>query len=362
MKKFLSILSLILIMFVFVSCVEDDDLEEGLSGDTAPEETGDTVPSDPTDTAPAETGDTDTADPTDTGDTAAPVDPADTGDTGSTPTDPGDTGSSQPDPGCQRNCDGKQCGPDGCGDICGICGEGTRCNMNSFQCECLPTCDNVTCNNDDGCGGKCKCSDNFKCNDETNLCECEPNCEEKQCGDDGCNGTCGTCTADEVCTKDQICKGCTTVTLPPIATAKNANNYIHFNTTAGAYEPNTGDTSKDDEYGFIFKSSAVKTGVAVDLSTSIDHCLGTDSTRDADFMCFFMLEDYKASSEPKRFLPKTGTVTVNSFSSSGPKINVDLSGIKMYEMVEEVHSALNKEYYFVPDGDCIVVKDTTLEK
>ena len=91
MKKFFTLLSLILAMFFFVSCGSDDDED---TTDTAnnndPTDTSDTTPADP-----ADTGDTDTtpSDPTDTGDTT-PSDPTDTGDTTpsdpTTPTDPTD--------------------------------------------------------------------------------------------------------------------------------------------------------------------------------------------------------------------------------------------------------------------------------
>ncbi|MBO4711774.1 hypothetical protein J5681_07665 [bacterium] len=120
MKKLFTLLSLILAMFVFVSCASDDEDStdsDSASGKTCessedcpinytcdlnkkictknPEDTGDTTPSDPTDT-----GDTTPSDPTDTGDTT-PSDPTDTdnGDTGNNdPADSGDTGNNQPDP------------------------------------------------------------------------------------------------------------------------------------------------------------------------------------------------------------------------------------------------------------------------
>lgn len=359
MNKFLTILSMLLTIFVFVSCVEDDDLEEGLSSDTTPAETSDTTPADPADSGDTgQTGDTTPTDPADTGDTV-PADPSDTGDTSTTPTDPADS-----DGQCEPQCGGKECGSDGCGGLCGQCPATHTCNFTTNVCVCNnPQCDNITCGNDDGCGGICNCSGNFKCNTGTNLCECEPNCDGKQCGDDGCGGSCGECAGDETCTAAQICKGCTKVTLSPVAESKNANGYLHFKTLTNAYTPNTGDTSQDDLYTLSFKSSVVKAGDTVDLSTSIDHCNGKDLMRDTNTLCFFINEDHKASSDPKRFLPKTGTITINSVSTT-PKINAELQGIKMYEMVEEVHGALDggTKYYFVPDGDCIIVENTTLEK
>lgn len=36
---------------------------------------------------------------------------------------------------CQPQCDGKQCGPDGCGGNCGACPSGTTCNAGAGKCE-----------------------------------------------------------------------------------------------------------------------------------------------------------------------------------------------------------------------------------
>jgi hypothetical protein len=56
---------------------------------------------------------------------------------------------------CTPNCTGKQCGPDGCGGVCG------------------------------GCVGRQVC-------DADGVC-CLPNCFDRVCGPDGCGGSCGTC-------------------------------------------------------------------------------------------------------------------------------------------------------------------------
>ena len=97
MKKFLSLLPLILAMFIFVSCVsDDDDIEE--TSDTGSDTSDESGNEGGTDT----TADTAPSDPT--GDHENPTDPSD-------PTAPSDPG----DPGCKPNCEGKQCGSDGCG-------------------------------------------------------------------------------------------------------------------------------------------------------------------------------------------------------------------------------------------------------
>ena len=60
------------------------------------------------------------------------------------------------------NCQGKECGDDGCGGVCGTCA-----------------------------GPQDACVEG--------SCKCQPACEGKECGDDGCNGTCGSCFPGQVC-------------------------------------------------------------------------------------------------------------------------------------------------------------------
>ncbi len=64
---------------------------------------------------------------------------------------------------CIPACDGKACGPNGCGGTCGECSEGTTCEDTA----CVPV-------------------------------PCEPVCAVA-CGDDGCGGSCGSCLAEQEC-------------------------------------------------------------------------------------------------------------------------------------------------------------------
>mmetsp|Transcript_22921 Transcript_22921/g.54306 ORF Transcript_22921/g.54306 Transcript_22921/m.54306 type:complete len:370 (+) Transcript_22921:114-1223(+) len=68
---------------------------------------------------------------------------------------------------CQPNCDGKQCGDDGCGHPCGYCSEGHAC----VQDQCV-----------------------------------ERQCHNKDCGPDGIGGVCGYCPTGQMCDATaQIC-------------------------------------------------------------------------------------------------------------------------------------------------------------
>ncbi len=126
----------------------------------------------------------------------------------------GDGGESQ----CTPSCDGRQCGNNGCGGVCGVCESGDYCDkgvccpigysadpngMCTKQCSHEENCIGKQCGSD-GCGGTCtlpgktgNCKtdfgENFFCNSNQICEECIPNCAGKQCGSDGCGGTCGDC-------------------------------------------------------------------------------------------------------------------------------------------------------------------------
>lgn len=73
---------------------------------------------------------------------------------------------------------------------------------------CLPACEGRECG-PDGCGGNCgpACGQGWVCDDEGMCIACEPNCADKSCCDeDGCGGNC----ADALCLVDQVCdpSGC----------------------------------------------------------------------------------------------------------------------------------------------------------
>lgn len=65
---------------------------------------------------------------------------------------------------CAPSCDGIECGPDGCGGVCGTCPEAA------------PLCEDGAC-----------------------VVDCEPACDGKECGWDGCDGVCGHCIEGALC-------------------------------------------------------------------------------------------------------------------------------------------------------------------
>ena len=73
---------------------------------------------------------------------------------------------------------------------------------------CEPACEGLVCG-DDGCEGTCgECDDDKMCSADQTECVCAPDCEGKVCGDDGCGGMCGTCMYGE-CAADQSACDCT---------------------------------------------------------------------------------------------------------------------------------------------------------
>lgn len=110
--------------------------------------------------------------------------------------------------GCQPSCQGKACGPDGCGGSCGTCPAGYGCVNGNCIKECTPKCEGKLCG-DDGCGGSCgKCPEGYSC-DAFGKCQplCTPSCAGKECGPDGCGGSCGQCTQGKTCTNGKCTGG-----------------------------------------------------------------------------------------------------------------------------------------------------------
>ncbi len=131
------------------------------------------------------------------GDTAAQGDMETSGDVAA---DEGDVASpldTLADWGCQPDCDGLECGSDGCGGSCGTCEKGRFCVEGECSDTCLPDCGGRECG-DDGCGGSCgNCPAVAPICTAEGMCakDCKPACEGKECGDDGCGGSCGKCPA-----------------------------------------------------------------------------------------------------------------------------------------------------------------------
>jgi MYXO-CTERM domain-containing protein len=130
---------------------------------------------------------------------------------------------------CFGSCSGKECGDDGCGESCGGCKSGQHCSEG----QCQPDCDGVPwegccdgtslsyCDGEDlvveDCEGNLACGwkgEFYDCgtaggDDPEGLfaisCEgyCEPKCGEKVCGPDGCGGSCGDCGEGDACLKGE---------------------------------------------------------------------------------------------------------------------------------------------------------------
>jgi hypothetical protein len=107
---------------------------------------------------------------------------------------------------CTPDCAGKDCGPDGCGGVCGTCYGDDVCDDTGWCC--WPNCSFNDCG-DDGCGGSCgTCPGGETCDFGTCTTDgCVADCFGRQCGDDGCGGSCGNCAADQTCASVGVCFG-----------------------------------------------------------------------------------------------------------------------------------------------------------
>lgn len=146
---------------------------------------------------------------------------------------------------CAPACGEAECGPDGCGGVCGVCDGGQACVDGACAClpawttaccgsarcaldscgqitevveacphgcagdACLPCvadCDGRVCG-PDGCGGSCgDCPDDAVCTVTGACVACVADCDGRVCGPDGCGGSCGACSDGVVCTGDGRCE------------------------------------------------------------------------------------------------------------------------------------------------------------
>ena len=111
---------------------------------------------------------------------------------------------------CQPDCAGKECGTDSCGGSCGDCTDGLNCNDG----ECAPEACDANCNNKDcgsnGCDGVCGAhlggcpSPQDIC--FQGVCTCQPACDGKDCGSDGCGDSCGSCPDGKPNCTNNLCE------------------------------------------------------------------------------------------------------------------------------------------------------------
>ena len=184
---------------------------------------------------------------------------------------------------CVPRCEGRACGADGCGGVCGTCGADEQCASDSTcQCThaacagaccaegdvcyesacCAPSCVGRDCGGD-GCGGACgSCGDNATCVGTGCRCDfaacgdvccprddtcylgscCTPDCAGRECGPDGCGGVCGTCDAGLSCSLTSVC-----------APWQRGNTHTHSNLSDGDASPEqVAQTYQGLGYNFLF--------------------------------------------------------------------------------------------------------------
>ena len=157
---------------------------------------------------------------------------------------------------CKPDCNGKVCGSDGCGGVCGPTDDGS-CPMaqrwawynssskdfgwklmnkpqqcSNGQCVCQPYCTNKTCG-DDGCGGICgSCGQGEFCNQ---LEQCQNKCLGLVCGANPVDGaSCGTCSSG-ACIDGQCTSGKTNI---QVSADNGHTTYLNGVEVSGHLYPN----------------------------------------------------------------------------------------------------------------------------
>jgi len=107
--------------------------------------------------------------------------------------------------GCVADCEGRECGSDGCGGSCGSCGSGEVCNSG----QCIPT--------------------------------CTPDCSGRECGPDpNCSISCGTCPAGESCNLWGICESEVLDVAPVLSGSSQSTGEINLSWTYNFVSPMSG--------------------------------------------------------------------------------------------------------------------------
>jgi hypothetical protein len=206
-----------------------------------------------------------------------------------------DEGGTDPD-GCVPQCDGKQCGDDGCGDICGHCYtmEGAL--------------------NDDLCLPDQTCT----------VC----GCGEKECGVDACGSPCGQCPSFHTCSVDGLCD--------LDAASCGATGFAGATQEAKA---------KGDNAGFSLKYSGTvtKDGAAYTLYLDIDsrNNLGGPTgpgTFKAQFKNFeqgglWLYAKVLSDGVESWYTPSFGDIVIQSLDSQGGQFKAVLDKVVLQEVV-----------------------------
>jgi len=103
---------------------------------------------------------------------------------------------------CIADCDGKECGDDGCGGSCGSCSLPEVCKNNT--CGSIGILEEIEIIDPDP-------QPEFAPIEMEIIPLCIADCDGKSCGDDGCGGSCGSCFIMQDC----VAGVCTTKTFEP---------------------------------------------------------------------------------------------------------------------------------------------------
>jgi hypothetical protein len=264
-KLFLLLMAAMLALTV-AACESDDGGQGGSRG-------GDTSGGKDTQTPQADT--TANGDVVD-GDTTTTPDGVMTDDTGET---------------CVPQCDGKQCGPDGCDGFCGACDDGAVCDAAG---QCVPS----------GC-----------------------DCAGMACGDDGCGGSCGDCAAGTACEANQCV---------PVATGTCTQTGFEKAGEQVQHDPNQSYVV----YSAVNSATAPQDAILVESYQSAPYNgptgPGTFTLTGENYadcgLCVRMSGGCTESGCTKQYLAKSGTVDITELNTDGGKFAVTLTDVQFEEV------------------------------
>ncbi|MDH5672577.1 MAG: S8 family serine peptidase [Myxococcales bacterium] len=106
---------------------------------------------------------------------------------------------------CEPQCEGKVCGPDGCGGSCGECGGGELCDgWSCIEDPCVELAEGAECNDADPCTVADRCIGG-RCAGEVASCDDDNGCTVDSC--DGAQGGCVHRWREGCCRHDADCEG-----------------------------------------------------------------------------------------------------------------------------------------------------------
>lgn len=258
----------------------------------------------------------------------------------------------------ESKCGEKICGKDEAGIECGGCGSSERCSIDQTQCIAC-SCEGRECGSD-GCGGLCGlggCGDGQGCNAEGKCVPCT--CEGKVCGINECGSYCGNAESGKDGCRDQICSAdqtqclevqCTAITLSDLVLTSAADPAHNFLDYAAEYSPNGGSSKNHFSLKISKPSSA---SLTIDLAHYPFNTCTREKPDNEYGVCAF-IKEYTGEIVTKLYYAKRAFLHI-------PSINPNGSFIATVPFQQPVFVEVDMNTGEpVPDGKCYVITNNPI--